>query len=486
MNVLSISGISKRYGGNIVLREVSLDISEGQIVAVVGSNGAGKSTLLRIITGVEKADKGEVLFRDRRIDRATYKHYRFPAQLAAIFQRPRIVDSLSVLDNIRIGWEPGTERSFIRCLLHSGRDARPNDDATKWWRRVTGQKDKNAQALSFGEARMVEMARVAAGQPLAVIMDEPTAGLDARGIEMMGEYIRDLKRLNAIVLVAEHNNQFVRTVCDRVVELRDSRIFLDEAVREWSVRYPEGNGNRDLFGRLEPDTLDDGRKRTNRPLLDISDLEVGYDNNPSVFRSFSLSVPSKHVVALVGENGSGKSTALKAVAGLLPWKKGSVLFDGKLTSSRAMLGKTNGISFVPQSRRVFGELTVGENLRLALRRSTEQKAAQRQLAEILPQLKNSFPIRAQLLSGGEQQVLALVLALLRKPKVLLLDEPAAGLHQTTLVLVQHLLTEFGDHGGAILIAEHDPEFVKRLCNAVVFFEIGTEPRLYLVPETREH
>jgi branched-chain amino acid transport system ATP-binding protein len=189
--------------------------------------------------------------------------------------------------------------------------------------------------------------------------------------------------------------------------------------------------------------------------LELSNVEVAYGGVPAV-RGVSLTVGAGEIVGLIGPNGAGKSTTLHAVMGLLPFT-GDVLFDGRSLAGKAPEAiARSGVALVPEGRRLFGELTVEENLRLGLagrRQSIESGDALSGVYELFPILEEFRSRSAGALSGGQQQQLAIARALVSQPSVLLLDEPSLGLAPIVVDLVFSTLATIRDRGLAILLVE---------------------------------
>jgi len=191
------------------------------------------------------------------------------------------------------------------------------------------------------------------------------------------------------------------------------------------------------------------------PALAVRDLEVRYGSVPAV-RGLTLEVGKGEIVGLIGPNGAGKSTTLHAIMGVVPARTGSVTVDGKsvLGSSPEAIAR-RGVALVPEGRRIYGDFTVEENLRLGLaaRRGSSQKGALTRAYELFPVLRDFRRRRAGVLSGGQQQQLAIARALVAEPDVLLLDEPSLGLAPSLVDDVFSALADIRARGFAVLLVE---------------------------------
>jgi branched-chain amino acid transport system ATP-binding protein len=191
------------------------------------------------------------------------------------------------------------------------------------------------------------------------------------------------------------------------------------------------------------------------PALAVRDLEVRYGSVPAV-RGLTIEVGKGEIVGLIGPNGAGKSTTLHAIMGVVPARKGSVMVDGRsvLGSSPEAIARS-GVALVPEGRRIYADFTVEENLRLGLaaRRRNSQKGALTRAYELFPVLRDFRRRRAGVLSGGQQQQLAIARALVAEPDVLLLDEPSLGLAPALVDDVFSALADISARGFAVLLVE---------------------------------
>ena len=193
-------------------------------------------------------------------------------------------------------------------------------------------------------------------------------------------------------------------------------------------------------------------------MLKLSDMSVHYGRSAAV-QHLSLEVNEGEFVGLIGHNGAGKSTTLWTIAGVLRPSSGDVLFQGRSIVGRAPDAILRlGISLVPENRRIFGRLTVGENLRIGTSARTDRRAAEadiKKMCERFPALGSYFDRPGSQLSGGEQQQLAIARALLARPRLLLLDEPTLGLAPLLVDRVFEILQELKEEGVTILLVEQN-------------------------------
>jgi branched-chain amino acid transport system ATP-binding protein len=192
-----------------------------------------------------------------------------------------------------------------------------------------------------------------------------------------------------------------------------------------------------------------------------------------VVRGVSFSVAPGRTTAIVGSNGAGKTTLARALAGLHRGREGRVLLDGRdLSRGTATSVARGGLRLVPQGRRLFPSLTVSEHFALATRGASADAITAAELLEIFPNLERRAKVRAKLLSGGEQQMLAIARAVLPGPRVIVLDEPTEGLAPAIVDLVATLVTTLRDRGVAVLLLEQPGPFPARVADEVLHIDRG--------------
>ena len=220
--LLRASGLRKRFGGVRAVHDISLDIPRGAVFAIIGPNGAGKSTLLNLLSGVFRPDAGTVTFDGIDVTRVR-AHRRVRHGIARTFQKIRLFKQLSALDNVVAGFHVHAAIPAWQYVVHGpafrANHARCRAEAARLlaFMGLEARADVAAGSLSYGERRMLEIARSLATSPRLLMVDEPAAGLNAREVETLVERLRTLRRDGLTILVVEHNMDLVMTIADRVL-----------------------------------------------------------------------------------------------------------------------------------------------------------------------------------------------------------------------------------------------------------------------------
>jgi ABC-type branched-subunit amino acid transport system ATPase component len=317
-----------------------------------------------------------------------------------------------------------------------------------------GALNQAAGALAHVDKRLVEIARALAMKPGVLALDEPAAGLDTGDTARIGDLLRKVARAGIAVILVEHEMNLVMGISDRVIVL-DAGSKISEGTPAQVSADPRvlkaylGEARAANRARRQP--LASGRD----PVMTTERLCSGY-GAASVIRDVTVAVESGELVAVLGANGAGKTTLMRALSGLNRPIAGAVLLLGeRIESYEASRVARRGLVLVPEGRQVFPELSVIDNLRLGAyaRPSADLRQRTEQLLDRFPQLRSRRDQRAGLLSGGEQQMLAIARGLIARPRLLLLDEPSLGLAPTLLDRLYDLLAELRDEGTTILLVD---------------------------------
>jgi len=462
---LEVRGLTKRFGGLVAVKNLGFDIRAGEILGVIGPNGSGKSTVMKLIMGIERPNAGLVKLEGEDISRWP-SHRIARAGIGIVFQHSRPLRRQTVLENIKLALLPD---SLWRLAAHPEVDVNARSIAERVG--LGAVMDQVPSALSFGDLRRMEMAKAIARHPKVVLLDEPFAGLAAVEVAAFSELIKRFRDEGRAVLLVDHNVKSVAALVDRVLVMclgeNIAEGKAEDVMSSEKVRHVYLGGKLEHVGRREETS------NAQEHLLEVAGLGVHY-GKAQALEKISLHVHEGEFVSVVGLNGAGKTSLFNAISGLVPYA-GEINFRGQcLRSMTAGAVARNGVVQCPETRELFGDMTVRENLDLGGHHLPASSRA-RQLAwlfELFPVLEERQAQMSRTLSGGEQQMLAIARALMMQPGLLMLDEPTLGLApvilqqlssaleklrktvKTTILLGEQNVTFALPHADRIYVLEH--------------------------------
>jgi ABC-type branched-subunit amino acid transport system ATPase component len=418
--LLQVDGLTKRFGGLVAVRNIGFEIQGGEILGLIGPNGSGKSTVMKCIMGIERPNEGSVKLAG--VEVAGWPTHRIARQgVGIVFQHSHPLHRQTILEHIKLALLPD---NLLMLATDHGITRRAEQIAERVG--LGAVMNRLPRTLPFADLRRLELAKAIARNPKVVLVDEPFAGLTAAEVADFSTLIRSFRDDGHAVLLVDHNVKGVAALVDRVLAMylgeKVAEGSADEVMRNETVRAVYLGGKIETAARPERE----GKGRT--PLLEVRDLGVLY-GKATALSDVSLHVGEGEFVSVVGLNGAGKTTLFNAISGLVP-HSGSVLWKGQsLAGQTAGAIARGGIVQCPETRELFGDMSVRENLDLGGQHMTVPEAAKQLdwLFGLFPILKARQGQAARTLSGGEQQMLAIARALMMHPKLLILDEPTLGL-----------------------------------------------------------
>lgn len=463
--VLSLIECSKQYPGVKALDNVSLDIREGEIHALVGENGAGKSTLIKCLSGAVVLDAGKIVFQGDEYTKMT-PHMSKSLGISVIYQELNLIGPLSVAENVCYG----DERGWL--VKHSELEKR----AAEVFARMEVNMDLKEQVynLSIAQQQLVEIAKSLSREVKLLVMDEPTAPLTEDETVMLFKIMRRLKAEGVTIIYISHRMDEIFTICDRVSVMRDGSLITTKNVAETT----RGELIEYMVGRSLNETFPQRSNICSENALEIVDLCVTGDEN------ISLNVKKGEIVGIAGLVGSGRTELLRAVFGADKKKSGEVYVNGKkvdITSpSKAIKA---GIGLIPEDRKNQGcflyaaidwNITIAALKKFARHGVLKFPEMHETAEEYSSKLKIKTPSLQQIcsnLSGGNQQKVVLAKTLATDCDVILFDEPTRGIDVGAKQEIYQLMTELADSGKAILMVTSDMEEL-----------LGMSDRIYVLAE----
>jgi ABC-type branched-subunit amino acid transport system ATPase component/ABC-type branched-subunit amino acid transport system permease subunit len=469
---LSAAGLGMTFGGVRAVTDLGFDVPSAAVTSLIGPNGAGKSTALNMLSGFYRPDTGSFALGGRALQgRPAFRVAR--AGVARTYQTSQLFGSLSVADNVALGLCRGDLGGLLGRARFAGEGARARALALLDFCGYRGACDVPAADLAHVDRRLVEIARALANDPDVLLLDEPAAGLSREDKDTLATLLRRIAAAGLGVVVVEHDMALVMAISDQIVVLDAGRklshgtpaqIQADPAVR-LAYLGESVAGDQAAAGA--------GAREPGPELLGVGSLVAGYGAEP-VLHGIDLRVHRGELVALLGANGAGKSTLMRALAGLHRASSGGLHFDGHALndlSAEKIVGL--GLVLVPEGRQVFAELSVLDNIRLG--GFLHPRGLDGRVEEMLqrfPRLRERLHQRAGLLSGGEQQMLALARGLMAKPRVLLLDEPSLGLAPKIIAELFAALDRLKQEGMTILLVDQMAGLALALADRAYVIEGG--------------
>lgn len=496
--------LSKRWGEIMLFENISFTVFEGQKVALIARNGAGKSTLLDLLAGKETPDSGKITLTNN-IEIGYFE------QIPKLNPAHSIIEEIFETDNEKLK----TVKEFELAVAHNNQEeialiSSKMDELNAWDVEVEikqiltelkiNQFDQLVSELSGGQQKRLALAKVLINKPDLLILDEPTNHLDLDMIEWLESY---LEKTKATLLMVTHDRYFLDRICNEIIEMEDNQIYRfqgnysyfiqkrDERIEmqqasvakaknllrtelEWMRRMPKARSHKakyrvDSFSELQEKaaqkydsdavSLNVKSARLGKKIVELGHISKSFPG-VNLIENFTYKFSRFEKVGIVGKNGTGKSTFLNLITGLL-----------KPDSGNIEIGKTikfgyyrqEGIAFDPQERVIDAVFKIAEFVQFE--DGTKMSAAQ-MLNHFLfpPETQYNY---IEKLSGGEQRRLYLCTVLMQNPNFLIMDEPTNDLDILTLNVLEEYLKSFA---GCVVVVSHDRFFMDKIVDHLFIFE----------------
>jgi branched-chain amino acid transport system ATP-binding protein len=447
---IDVRHVNKSFGNVPIIRDLNLSVVQGERHAIIGPNGAGKSTTFNLISGYIRPTSGEILLRDQVI--SGLPPYQINRRgLSRSFQVTNVFVNMSVWENVRCAvlWTTGHRYAFWKNIdrLPQVRDrtAQILEDIG-----LSARRDVPAGLLTYAEQRALEIGITTAGGADVILLDEPTAGMSHAETEARGRADpTPHRRPHAGDRRARH---------ERGVRAR--RPHLGAGLRP---DHRLGHARRDPQQSQGQGSLS---RRGGRLMLEVRHLHAYYGKS-HILQGVDMHVDAGEVVSLLGRNGVGRSTTVKAIMGEVP-PQGSIRFKGQDIAGLPTYRIARlGLGYVPENRDIFPSLTVRQNLLMGIK--DPRRPGQWKLDDMLgmfPNLAARADTAAGVLSGGEKQMLTICRTLMGNPDLVMIDEPTEGLAPLIVQQVGDLIGEIARRGVAILLVEQKLSIAMRISHRI--------------------
>lgn len=474
--ILEMEHVTKEFPGVVALDDVSLQIRSGEIHGICGENGAGKSTLMKILSGVypfgeysgEIRYKGEVLkFEQGAIQHAIEKG------ISIVYQELALIPTLTVGENIYLGREPMKRGVIDWDTLYS---------KTKQLLEEFGLDIPYSAlvgSLPMGKQQLVEIAKALSNNASVLILDEPTSALSVHEVETLMDILRILRKKHITCLYISHKLEEIFTICDTVTVLRDGRVIDTQPITSMN----NDTLIRLMVGRDMKERFPERHSKIGDSILEVEELWVDHPEiqNKVVTKGVSFNLKQGEVLGIAGLMGSGRSELVMSIFGEYGnIRSGSIKIDSKVvTVGSSRVAMKHGISLVPEDRKKQGlilDQSILENIALpnmemfsSFLRLDKMKELRlcSEYAKSLTVKTPSLHAKVNSLSGGNQQKVVISKWLMKKPVVLILDDPTRGIDVGAKFEIYKIINNLSEQGVAIILISSEMEEVLGMSDRIL-------------------
>lgn len=456
--MIHIKNVFLKYleGEDYQLKNINLHVKPGECVLLCGKSGCGKTTVTKLINGliphfIQGEFEGKVI--SAGMDVENTKMYHLSSKIGSVFQNPK-----SQFFNI----DSDSELAF--CLENDGRE--PEYIKERISHTINDLKidklvNRNIFTMSGGEKQALAFASIYTVNPEIYVLDEPTANLDQKSIQILKTQLEKIKSLGKTIVIADHRLYYLADIIDRAVYMDKGKIVRIFEREEFLALKDNERIKMGLRMIKNTVTKHSNYVVSNKADLVISGLSYSIKKNP-IFQDISFSANEGEVIGILGNNGTGKTTLMRCLAGLIKENKGTVKLNGKCLNGKQR-NKACYMIMQDVNHQLFSE-SVWNECTLSLEEIKEEV-----ILDILKKFnlhiyKDNHPMA---LSGGQKQRLAIATGLLTDKKILIFDEPTSGLDYENMCVVSKMIKKLSKENHIIFIVTHDMEFLEITCNKTI-------------------
>ena len=469
---VKMTGIGKAFGPIKVLDDVNLEVRPGEIHALLGGNGAGKSTILKVLRGVHRPDSGTLEILGHKLTEHTPEESK-RAGIAMIFQEMSLVPTLTVAQNIFLANEVKTASGLINDKVAVSR-------ATELFESLDVDVDPLAEAgsLGAGQRQLTEIVKAIAQNARVLILDEPSTALSTHDVEKLFAFLIKLKAEGVAIIYVSHRMDEIMKIADRATILRDGRHVITAPLSELTldsiIEHIVGKKSRGLSGIHREDTK--------RPDVLLELKNVSGINKP---QGLNLTLHAGEVVGVAGLLGSGRSAIARLLFGIDPKASGEILVAGKSVEIKSPAEAiSHGLALIPEDRLRQGvvlEHSVADNISLSVFDRISQRGwiSQQKWSDLAAEKIKSLKVKTasaaaavRTLSGGNQQKVVLAKWLASDPRIIIFDEPTAGIDIGSKSEIIQLIRELAREGKAIIVISSELNELLAACDRILVMSDG--------------
>lgn len=470
---LELTGVCKSFGGVPVLKDMDFRLEKGSICALVGGNGAGKSTLMKILTGIYTKDSGKLKVNGKEVVIRNYNEAKKQG-ISLIFQELSLIPTLTVTENI-----------FLNKELRKGRflDYKKMEKKAEKLLESLGMKvdvRRKVQELSVGTCQLIEIAKALSDNTSILVMDEPTASLSDKETEILFKIVEDLKKRGISIVYISHRMKEIFRIADHITVLYGGKAVASKPVGEYTlesvINYMLGGSQNEQLMVWKDRTVPVGEELT----LKVENLCV-----ENLVKDVSFKVRQGEVVGLAGLMGSGRTEILECIFGMRKKTGGHIFLEGKEVNFRNVREAVRErVALIPEDRRREG-LVLSHTLRdnmvvtnfkqvrkaglLSVKKSTAVSEKAIKDLKIRAESPNTKMVN---LSGGNQQKVVIAKWMNINPRLIMMDEPTAGVDIHAKSEIIELIRRFVSEGHSVIFVSSELSEMLAVCDRVVILHDG--------------
>ena len=487
--VIEMLGIRKEFPGIVANDDITLQVEEGEIHAVLGENGAGKSTLMSILFGLYHADKGIIKVRGREVNIKS-PNDAFDLGIGMVHQHFQLVHNFTAAENIIMGKEGG----FVYDIKKASRKIKEISERYG----LAIEPDMVIENISVGMQQRVEILKMLYRDADILIFDEPTAVLTPQEIDELMQIMRSLVAEGKSIILITHKLDEIKAVANRCTIIRRGKLIDVVDVASTSVAEMAAA----MVGRPVSFKVDKKPAKIGKPVLEIKNLSVMNSKKVLGVKNFSLTVRGGEIVGIAGVDGNGQTELIEAVTGLRKCESGSILFNGKeITDADIATRNEMGMGHIPEDRQKRG-LILKESLaaNMVIKKFAKAPFSHHcildypEIREYSARIIDKFDVRsgegvdslAGKLSGGNQQKAIIGREITADPDLLIAVQPTRGLDVGAIEFIHKQLVEERDKGKAVLLISFELDEIFNLSDRIAVVSGGELIDIVETSSTDEH